>query len=149
MFKCSNLHRNHRLLEEVETLCAPDADGETVALEFQDRFEALSEPNADYIAKHTCALLLLLLLSLLLLLLLSLLLLLLLLLFFLLVRFQCCDWFCRLSQLVRVCALCSVLCALCSVLSVRFDLDLRTRRISTSWRWRPMRRWRTTGQSRR
>jgi hypothetical protein len=69
MFKCSNLHRNHRLLEEVETLCAPDADGETVALEFQDRFEALSEPNADYIAKHTCALLLSLLLSLLLLLL--------------------------------------------------------------------------------
>ena len=64
MFKCSNVHRNHRLLEEVETLCAPDADGETVALEFQDRFEALSEPNADYIAKHTCALLLLLSLSL-------------------------------------------------------------------------------------
>eukprot|EP01046_Picozoa_sp_COSAG06_P013994 COSAG06_NODE_855_length_11931_cov_20.218813_18_plen_126_part_00 len=32
------------------------SQGEAVALEFQDRFEALSKPNADYIAQHTCAL---------------------------------------------------------------------------------------------
>ena len=94
MFECLNVLRNPRVLEEVEVLCAPDAEvrkrsfwshlyiktiilprqardkrrestqkegdhfsqGEAVALEFQDRFEALSKPNADYIAQHTCAL---------------------------------------------------------------------------------------------
>lgn len=46
-----------KILEEVETLCAPNPHDEVpeddVTLVFQGRFEALSEPNKDYNAAHS------------------------------------------------------------------------------------------------